>query len=309
MLGSHHRFWTFVGSLMLLGAAAPGCGGGTDGGNGGGTGSGGDDDDAGLVPGEDGSVRPSDGGAGHDAGDGASGAQLDGEAPPPGPDAGCSVNGCTVGVCMTDGVCDPTATDGEKDGAETDTDCGGALDADGTTNSSSDGAAACVDGKSCLVGHDCVSLVCAACDVPVAEQRRVSDQLPPGRDLHLPAAEGHRRREERQRDRPRLRRQAGSRRRGQRGLGPGRGRGQLVRARQGLRIRLRLLHRGVQRQPERRWPAGRLPGQRELRVPERLSDRHRQERRRDRRRLRWQGRREYRRCARLRGRQELPRRD
>ncbi len=152
MLGSHHRFWTFVGSLMLLGAAAPGCGGGTDGGNGGGTGSGGDDDDAGLVPGEDGSVRPSDGGAGHDAGDGATGAQLDGEAPPPGPDAGCSVNGCTVGVCMTDGVCDPTATDGEKDGAETDTDCGGALNADGTTNSSSDGAAACVDGKSCLVG-------------------------------------------------------------------------------------------------------------------------------------------------------------
>jgi hypothetical protein len=63
---------------------------------------------------------------------------------------------CTGGTCAA-----PTANDAVQNDSETDTDCGGALLADGTPNPASDGAPACADHKGCLVGNDCVNLVCA----------------------------------------------------------------------------------------------------------------------------------------------------
>lgn len=67
----------------------------------------------------------------------------------------CNVDGdCASGRCKT-GVCEaappppePTCTDGAKNGAETDVDCGGAK------------CPPCVDGKSCAVASDCTSGVC-----------------------------------------------------------------------------------------------------------------------------------------------------
>jgi hypothetical protein len=59
---------------------------------------------------------------------------------------------CTGGKCAT-----PSCTDGVKDGAETDVDCGG-----GTCPK-------CADAKACLVGTDCVDAVCGAdktCSAP-----------------------------------------------------------------------------------------------------------------------------------------------
>jgi formylglycine-generating enzyme required for sulfatase activity len=72
-------------------------------------------------------------------------------APPPGvpigapctDDATCNGGHCASGACVA-----PSATDGVKDGDETDTDCGGSA------------APPCADGKACLAATDCASQVC-----------------------------------------------------------------------------------------------------------------------------------------------------
>ena len=94
------------------------------------------------------------------AADGGGGDAGPSDAATPPVDAGCTLDSqCTLGVCQS-GSCVPTSTDGETDGDETDKDCGGALAANGSKNTSSDGAPACGDGKKCLLGYDCTSLVC-----------------------------------------------------------------------------------------------------------------------------------------------------
>jgi hypothetical protein len=62
---------------------------------------------------------------------------------------------CQSLVCTNDVCQSPSATDGIKNDSETDVDCGG------SSSPSTDGAPACKDGKSCLVGTDCLDLVCA----------------------------------------------------------------------------------------------------------------------------------------------------
>ncbi len=65
---------------------------------------------------------------------------------------------CPGGRCV-DGACVPaTATDGRKNGDETDVDCGGAL------------APRCADGKACAANTDCTSKVCkgGVCQAPTA---------------------------------------------------------------------------------------------------------------------------------------------
>jgi hypothetical protein len=60
----------------------------------------------------------------------------------------CGTNDiCSDGVCTPSAA--PTCSDGQKNGNETDTDCGG-----GT-------CATCATGKACLVGTDCSSAVCS----------------------------------------------------------------------------------------------------------------------------------------------------
>jgi hypothetical protein len=156
--------------FLALASFVPACGGSSGSGDAGGGTHGGDDDDdlpdASLPPQSDGGARSDASGASDAAGDGGpafDGGGGDGAGPVDAApvDAGCSsVQPCAVGVCEDGGTCVPTATDHETDGDETDEDCGGALGADGTKNASSDGAPACADGKHCLLGYDCTSLVC-----------------------------------------------------------------------------------------------------------------------------------------------------
>jgi hypothetical protein len=72
-----------------------------------------------------------------------------------GADAGAADGGAGVLYCQP-----ASPTDGVKNDSETDTDCGGALLADGTPNSASDGAPVCTHGMSCLVGPDCDQGAC-----------------------------------------------------------------------------------------------------------------------------------------------------
>src|SRR5439155_5586398 len=62
-----------------------------------------------------------------------------------GPD--CSSKVCTTSVCQA-----PTCTDSQKNGAETDVDCGGATCVDQGKK--------CADGKGCMVSTDCTSANC-----------------------------------------------------------------------------------------------------------------------------------------------------
>ena len=77
-----------------------------------------------------------------------------------GPDGGASARRCQPA----------TSQDGVKNDSESDVDCGGALLADGTTNTSSDGAPACASGKACSLTTDCLSVVCTngVCQSPSA---------------------------------------------------------------------------------------------------------------------------------------------
>ncbi len=82
--------------------------------------------------------------------------------PTPGPDGGrvgcSSASECDGGRCV-DGVClAATATDGVKNGDESDVDCGGSA------------APKCADGKACKAPDDCVSKVCkgGVCAAPSA---------------------------------------------------------------------------------------------------------------------------------------------
>lgn len=71
----------------------------------------------------------------------------------------CASTECAGGLCAE--APPPTATDGKKNGDESDVDCGGT-----TTN-----APRCVDGRACNAGEDCESKVCSAektCAVPSA---------------------------------------------------------------------------------------------------------------------------------------------
>jgi len=65
--------------------------------------------------------------------------------------------------CASSGGCtcqSPSAHDGVKNDSETGIDCGGALLANGMANPASDGAPACTNAATCLLGNDCQSLVC-----------------------------------------------------------------------------------------------------------------------------------------------------
>ncbi len=87
---------------------------------------------------------------GHATGDGSGGGDSGGG---PGCTSQCATgvsctkpSQCASGVC-TDGTCAaPTDTDTIKNDSETDVDCGGALLANGTANTASDGAPACANG-------------------------------------------------------------------------------------------------------------------------------------------------------------------
>jgi hypothetical protein len=82
-------------------------------------------------------------------------------------DTGCGADtDCLSGHCdMTAHLCKAaTCGDGTKNGSETDIDCGGSC-------------AQCVDGRSCLIGADCLSLSCSGnkciaprCDDGIANQ-------------------------------------------------------------------------------------------------------------------------------------------
>jgi len=54
-----------------------------------------------------------------------------------------------------------TEHDGVKNDSETDVDCGGGFLSGGAPNPATDGAPACAIGKGCLLGTDCLTLVCA----------------------------------------------------------------------------------------------------------------------------------------------------
>jgi hypothetical protein len=84
---------------------------------------------------------------------------------------------CMEGVCALS-TCQPaTDTDGVKNDSETDVDCGGALLLDGTSNTASDGAAACGATKACRLPSDCQSLVCTndVCQSPSATDHIKND--------------------------------------------------------------------------------------------------------------------------------------
>jgi alpha-tubulin suppressor-like RCC1 family protein len=63
---------------------------------------------------------------------------------------------CQSGFCSAAGRCLPPCTNGVKDGAETDVDCGGTA-----AGASVPTCAACADGKVCATGPDCASRYCA----------------------------------------------------------------------------------------------------------------------------------------------------
>jgi hypothetical protein len=68
----------------------------------------------------------------------------------------CQSDVCTAGICQS-----PAANDTVQNDSETDVDCGGGFLAGGAVNSASDGAKPCADTLKCVLGTDCVNLVCA----------------------------------------------------------------------------------------------------------------------------------------------------
>jgi hypothetical protein len=68
----------------------------------------------------------------------------------------CVSQVCTSGLCQA-----PSASDHVKNDSETDTDCGGGYLVDGTANPASDGALGCSTSLNCVLGTDCLNLVCA----------------------------------------------------------------------------------------------------------------------------------------------------
>ena len=90
----------------------------------------------------DGSQPANDGGAASGGAPGTSGGTSGGSS------SGSRGGASSSGSGQPDGSLPPTATDGKKDGDETDVDCGGAS------------APPCGDGKGCAKPNDCTSLVC-----------------------------------------------------------------------------------------------------------------------------------------------------
>ena len=123
----------------------PGTGGATTAGSGGkGGGSGGD---AGVTGGSAGMTSTNAGASGGTAGLGGRTNASGGSSERTG--GASSTVGGTSGTCSSGSCTTPTCTDGQPNGNETDTDCGGGK------------CAACLPGRNCTVSSDCTSHVCA----------------------------------------------------------------------------------------------------------------------------------------------------